>query len=87
MKTDIVTISHGSNGIRIQHGGGYRLFSNVEYLAEAHANAMVRLDRYETMERNLIEIHRRLSAEIERAGTSSAEFCAVRDMLRDVMEQ
>lgn len=41
MPREIVTITHGSGGIRMTCDGTTHLYFNAEYLAEAHAQAML----------------------------------------------
>lgn len=84
---DIVTISHYSGGIRIQRGQTALFWSNVEMLAESHAYALARLDRYERIEGGLVTLHKELSDAIGRASTDGADFVRCRDMMRDLLAQ
>lgn len=87
MQQDIVTISHSAGGIRITRGPSVLSWSNVEYLAESHAIALSRIERYENIESALQRLHTELSDAIGLAGSHGAEFLKFRDMLRDVLAQ
>lgn len=83
MPREIVTITHGSGGIRMTCDGTSHLWSNVEYLAEAHAQAMLTERR---RNRELTEI-RKTMTDAERIGidtvTAANLFAVIRKILNE----
>lgn len=84
---EIVTISHYGGGIQIKRSGSVLNWPNVEWLAESHAVALARIERFERIEGSLATLHTQLSDAIGRSGSDGAEFLKFRDMLREVLAE